>query len=118
MLNTAERTEREKALNVADHANVQSQTQVAQVYIPEWAGVKLDGKTVVIAFVKDVEEALNAFRDWKGKDAIILLKYTDGSHVVTAADCKREKFVGSWVEQPHPRHDPEAFYNAVHGAGG
>ncbi len=95
MLNTT----KEEALSAPTQEIAQSQpdTQPLSVYIPDWAGVKLNGHAVIVAFVKDVEEALVAFRQWKGQNAVILLKYTDGSGVVTAADCKQEKFVANWV---------------------
>lgn len=68
------------------------------LYIPSWSEVK-DGRPIIVADVKDVAEALDAVADLKGANCWLLLRYQDGSHVITPVDCKREAFGLSWTDR-------------------
>lgn len=112
---------KETALSAPAKENAQSQpVKAVTVYIRDGSDVKANGQALVVAQVSDVAEALEAFRKLKGADVTLLLKYTDGSGVVTPVDCKRQSFGTSWVETAHPRRDPEGFFRVLreYGVGG
>jgi hypothetical protein len=69
-------------------------TRVAKSLIPAWVGIKTDGRTVIVAPVKDALEAVQTISRYKNSDALVLIAW-DG--LITALDNGR---IGpSWTLQ-------------------
>jgi hypothetical protein len=58
-------------------------TRVANLLIPAWVGIKTDGRTVIVAPVKDALEAVQTISRYKNSDALVLIAW-DG--LITALD--------------------------------
>jgi hypothetical protein len=58
-------------------------TRIAKLLIPAWTGIKTDGRTVIVARVRDAVEAIEKISLYKNSDALVLLIWDS---LVTALD--------------------------------
>jgi hypothetical protein len=62
-------------------------TRVAKLLIPSWTGINPDGRTVIVARVRDAVEAVEKISLYKNSDALVLLIWDslvtalDGGHI-------------------------------------
>lgn len=70
----------------------------AQVYIPNWVGVKGLDREIVIEDCADVEQAVKAVSKYRKQNVLLLIRYTDGSRVITCCDMKTDRILASWLD--------------------
>jgi len=58
-------------------------TRVAKLMIPDWTGIKTDGRQVIVARVRDALEAVQKIGQYKNSDALVLIVWDS---LVTALD--------------------------------
>lgn len=99
MIATVERTEKEKTIGVALQASANGHSPKAtQVYIPSWVGVNTLDREIVVEDCRDVEQAVNALSKYRRQNVLLLIRYTDGSRVITACDMKTDRILASWLD--------------------
>lgn len=96
---TRERTAKEKTIGVALQASANGHSPKAtQVYIPSWVGVKGLDREIVIEDCYDVDEAVKAISKYRKQNVLLLIRYTDGSRVITCCDMKTDRILASWTD--------------------
>lgn len=69
-----------------------------QVYIPSWVGVKGLDREIVVEDCADVNEAVKALSKYRKQNVLLLIRYTDGSRVITCCDMKADRILASWLD--------------------
>ena len=67
-------------------------TRVAKELIPEWTGINVNGRQVIVTRVRDALDAVQAISRYKNADALILIVW---DRLITALD--RGRIGPSWV---------------------
>jgi len=67
-------------------------TRIAKTLIPEWTGINVDGRQVIVTRVRDALDAVQAISRYKNADALILIVW---DRLITLLD--RGRIGPSWV---------------------
>ncbi|MEM2001914.1 MAG: hypothetical protein QXT77_04615 [Candidatus Methanomethylicaceae archaeon] len=68
------------------------------MYIPDWVGVKGLDRKIVVEDCYDVDEAVKALSKYRKQNVLLLIRYTDGSRVITCCDMKTDRILASWTD--------------------